>query len=300
MDGQNQGQGQGQGHGPILPRGETEAKPPHTGVYTSPPQFKDRPVTVTGFKPPPPPLPPNAITQREDNSNDNMKRNHRDNYQENSKENGKDRRKNYSRENPTENTRDNRRESNREERKRSNSSLESKYGPGPGSDPIIVKKNKVSEELEEKKPEIKEEIIAVIVEDVQIKEEYVPLKWALEDSSVLVSRRLAGNELYERVLALRGTDTKNITLKEENTENEMKKSRDENDLNGSQDDNQIKSEGDSESKGGEGISTLDEMLASITQSGAGSDSEAAAVSIDDFFGAFSGTVSRVEKKEVLL
>ena len=288
----------GQGHGPILPRGETDTKPPHTGVYTSPPQFKDRPVTATatGFKPPPPPLPPSAITQREDNSNENMKRNHGDNYQENPKENGRDRRRNYSRENPTENTRDSRRENNREERKRSNSSLESKYGPGPGSD-AIAKKNKPSEELEEKKPESIEEIIEVRVEEEQIKEEYVPLKWALEDSSVLVSRRLAGNELYERVMALRGTDTKNISLKEENAENEMKKSRDENDLNQSQDNNQIKSEGDSESKGGEGISTLDEMLASITQSGAGSDSEAAAVSIDDFFGAFSGTVNSDEKRE---
>ena len=102
----------------------------------------------------------------------------------------------------------------------------------------------------------------------------VPLKWALEDLSVLVSRRLAGNELYDRVLALRGIKATEVKDEEKNVEAEAK----------------VEESVDAVPSG----PTLDELLASVTQQkgeGSGDDNEdaqRAVVSVDDFFGAFAG------------
>ena len=102
----------------------------------------------------------------------------------------------------------------------------------------------------------------------------VPLKWALEDLSVLVSRRLAGNELYDRVLALRGIKATEVKAEDKNVEAEAK----------------VEESVDAVPAG----PTLDELLASVTQQkgeGSGDDNEdaqRAVVSVDDFFGAFAG------------
>ena len=110
-------------------------------------------------------------------------------------------------------------------------------------------------------------------------EEVVKLRWALEDSSVPVSRRLAGCELYDRVLALRGilslrTDSTPLSDAEERpaaTPSESERKENSN-------------------------ATLDEILASLVQpagvtGGSGGDEsldERAAVNVDDFFGSFTG------------
>ena len=102
----------------------------------------------------------------------------------------------------------------------------------------------------------------------------VPLKWALEDLSVLVSRRLAGDELYDRVLALRGIKATEVKSEDKNVEAEAK----------------VEESVDAVTAG----PTLDELLASVTQQrgeGSGDDNEdaqRAVVSVDDFFGAFAG------------
>ena len=102
----------------------------------------------------------------------------------------------------------------------------------------------------------------------------VPLKWALEDLSVLVSRRLAGNELYDRVLALRGIKETQVKAEDKNVEAEAK----------------VEESVEAVTAG----PTLDELLASVTQQkgeGSGDDNEdaqRAVVSVDDFFGAFAG------------
>ena len=107
----------------------------------------------------------------------------------------------------------------------------------------------------------------------------IPLKWALEDPSVLVSRWLAGNELYNRVLALRGIKPTEIKS-EEGNENAtaITESKDESV-------EMMTSSGP----------TLDEMLASVTQEKEEGNSDdnrdadqRAVVSVDDFFGAFAG------------
>lgn len=105
----------------------------------------------------------------------------------------------------------------------------------------------------------------------------IPLKWALEDPSVLVSRWLAGNELYNRVLALRGI--KPTEMKSENNEN-------------------VSAIAESREEYVEKTSsgpTLEEMLASVSQEKEeGNDEDdrdadqRAVVSVDDFFGALAG------------
>ena len=105
----------------------------------------------------------------------------------------------------------------------------------------------------------------------------VPLKWALEDLSVLVSRRLAGNELYDRVLALRGIKPTEIKAEGSKDSVAVAETKEES--------------ADAVSSG----PTLDEMLASISQEkggGNGDDNgdvdQRAVSSVDDFFGAFAG------------
>jgi hypothetical protein len=116
---------------------------------------------------------------------------------------------------------------------------------------------------------------ATAIKIKEVKEEFVPLKWALEDPSVLVSRRLAGTELYERVLALRGI-TKELAAEETDTPPELA------DVPASSSEGGCKEESTGP--------TLDEMLASITQQNEeeGNVDQRAAVSVDDFFGAFQG------------
>ena len=120
---------------------------------------------------------------------------------------------------------------------------------------------------------------------IKIKEEFVPLKWALEDPSVLVSRRLAGTELYERVLALRGA-TKEVAAEETITPPELA------DVPAAAGTGEGGGTGEGEERCKEESTgpTLDEMLASITQQNEeeGNLDQRAAVSVDDFFGAFQG------------
>ena len=116
---------------------------------------------------------------------------------------------------------------------------------------------------------------AKVKEEKEEKEE-MPLKWALEDSSVPVSRRLAGCELFDRVLALRG-----ILKSDSPPESDCPAV--------------IPSECKEESN-----ATLDEILASLVQPAGvkgedGADQcldERAAENVDDFFGSFTGDSSR--------
>lgn len=116
----------------------------------------------------------------------------------------------------------------------------------------------------------------------KVKEEFVPLKWALEDPSVLVSRRLAGTELYDRVLALRGA-VKELNAEEAEAEAEAPTEPAE-----------LAGASESECKEESAGPTLDEMLASITQQNEeeGNVDQRTAVNVDDFFGAFQGSRCR--------
>jgi hypothetical protein len=128
---------------------------------------------------------------------------------------------------------------------------------------------------------------------------FMPLRWALEDPLVLVSRRLAGSELFQRVLTLRGTGA--VTGEKEEKE-EPEKSSAEKDAKG-----EIELGGEAESKADnedEDSSALDRMFASVIDSqlqGLESDLEdndqgAAALSVDDFFGTLQGWFSLLATK----
>ena len=128
-----------------------------------------------------------------------------------------------------------------------------------------------------KEEEIIEPEVIPIPMNAQIPEENVPLKWALENPSVLVSRRLAGGELYERVLALREMNA--IKKVESSGESEDTKMKCDSQSKGQSQEQKV-------AEDNEGDTTLDDMLASISRS---NESNSAAT-IDDFFGAFAGTV----------
>ena len=231
----------------------------------APPQFRGNGQQMSGgFKPPPPPLPP-TILGDSNSSSGSIRDSVRGYVHEAMKCSVESSVTDSSRVNC-------------EDKKMSSTSSISKSNDNVGLKVSQLINDSQSGDIRIKQEEIIEPEVIPIPMNAQIPEVNVPLKWALEDPSVLVSRRLAGGELYERVLALRAMNaTKKVESSGESEDIPLKC------------DSQSKGQSQEQNvaKDNEGDTTLDDMLASISQS---NESNSAA-SIDDFFGAFAGTVS---------
>lgn len=127
------------------------------------------------------------------------------------------------------------------------------------------------------------------------------LYWALESKDLLVSRRLCGEELYARVMALRyphGIYPRGYGLYPDEQLAILEANQEEGDDEGADGTVKNESKDGERGEGGDGSMDLDAMLASLSkQAAVGADSQLAA-SIDDLLGTMqSGAADEVEKEE---
>ena len=255
---------------------DSDSKSTHTASHLSSPQFRGKGQQGSGgFKPPPPPLPPTLVG--DSNSISSSIRDSVRGYVH-------DAMKGSVKGSVTDSSR-----ANREDKKMtsSSSSVESNDNVGSGESQVQVPSDSHHRSTRIKKEEIIEPEVIPIPMDVHVPEEKIPevkipLKWALEDPSVLVSKRLAGGELYERVLALRAANKiKKVESSGESGDIQMNSDRQ----------NRSQSPSQDVGKDNGGDTTLDDMLASISQSNESISGDRSASSVDDFFGAFAGKLS---------
>ena len=269
---------------PSVPKGGgvTDCKVTQMGSHVGPgpPQFKGRTQPLSsGFKPPPPPLPPKLLGVKDipnisDSIRDSVRGYVNDAMKTSVMENATPR---------------------REDRKVNNSinaenteMIESPVCTIPSDDSSNRSKNRKTKSgiIDEVEPE-------PVQIDVNVEDSYVLLKWALEDMNVLVSRRLAGEELYGRVLALRDANAiKDVDSKVKSSE-DSEEAQSHCDIeiksqNQNQNQNQNQDNGQINVKDNKNDTTLEDMLASITKSNDENAVDGTTVSIDDFFGAFAG------------